>query len=98
MENRIRRLRKMQGLTLEKLGEKTGINITSLSHYETCKREPRLETWKILADAFNVSIPYLQGLTNIDLLDDSKYYTKKEAIDCVKRVMKTLGVTKKDLI
>ena len=36
MENRIRRLRKMQGLTLEKLGEKTGINITSLSHYETC--------------------------------------------------------------
>lgn len=98
MENRIRRLRKKQGLTLEELGEKTGINISSLSHYETGKREPRLEAWKILADAFNVSIPYLQGLTNIDLLDDSKYYTKKEAIDCVKRVMKTLGVNKKDLI
>ena len=98
MENRIRRLRKKQGLTLEKLGERTGISITSLSHYEMGKREPRLETWKILADAFNVSIPYLQGLTNMDLLDDSKYYTKKEAIDCVKRVMKTLGVNKKDLL
>ncbi len=33
----------------------------TLSQYETGKREPKLETWKKLADFFDVPVSYLQG-------------------------------------
>lgn len=48
MNNRIKELRKKNNLTLN----------------ETGKREPKLETWKKLADFFDVPIAYLQGTTS----------------------------------
>lgn len=42
-----------------------GIPSNTLSQYETGKREPRLETWKKLANFWEVSVPYLQGLDQI---------------------------------
>lgn len=98
MENRIRRLRKMQGLTLAELGARTGLSIGSLNHYELGRHEPKLKTWKKLADYFNVSVPYLQGLTNIDVIQNDRSYSKEEAIEYIKKAMKALEVTQDDLL
>lgn len=37
---------------------------TTYANYERGEREPKLETWKMIAKKLNVSVPYLQGLTD----------------------------------
>lgn len=61
MKNRIKELRKSKGLTLKQLGQQVGIAINTLSQYETGKREPKIITWKKLADFFGTTVSYLQG-------------------------------------
>ncbi|MCT0021232.1 helix-turn-helix domain-containing protein [Weissella cibaria] len=61
--NRIKELRKEKGLTLDELSEKVGINRATLNRYENEKSEPKLDTWKKLADYFDVTVPYLQGMS-----------------------------------
>lgn len=67
--NRLRELRKSRKLTLkdtvEKLKVQNSLLITAdtLAKYERGDREPKIETWRKLANFFNVSVPYLQGLT-----------------------------------
>ena len=60
--NRLKELRNQGKLTLDDIEEKTGIKRGTYSNYENGKTEPKMETWNRLADFFNVSIPYLQGL------------------------------------
>lgn len=60
--NRIKELRKSKNVTLQEVSEKTGISVTSLSFYEKGQRNPKIETWQKLADYFDVSVGYLQGL------------------------------------
>ena len=66
--NRLRELRRSHGLTLkdtvEKVKEQEALIITAdaLAKYERGDREPKLENLQKLADFFNVSVPYLQGL------------------------------------
>lgn len=98
MKNRIRKLRKQENLTLEELGRRLDMGFSSLSHYETNKREPKMATWKKLADYFNVSVPYLQGVTNIDVPQSDRSYSKQEKINYIKKTMKALGITKEDLV
>lgn len=62
--NRLKELRQKNNLTLEKLGQKVNIPKNTLSRYESGKREPKIETWKKLADYFNVSTSYLMGLNS----------------------------------
>lgn len=64
MANRIAELRHERGLTLKSLGERIGLRDNTISQYETGKREPKLETWQKLADALDVSVPYLQGISD----------------------------------
>ncbi len=64
MKNRIKELRQKNNLTLKELGQKVGMANNTLSQYETGKCEPKLETWKKLADFFDVPIAYLQGTTS----------------------------------
>lgn len=59
MENRIAELRKEQGLTLKQLGEILGVRDSTLSQYETGKRNPQLGFLQEVADYFGVSIEYL---------------------------------------
>lgn len=67
--NRLRELRKSQGLTLKdtvkKMKEQESLIVTAdaLAKYERGDREPKIETWQKFADFFKVSVPYLQGLT-----------------------------------
>lgn len=67
-KNRIRILRKNKNLSLKSLAmelKKEGLVLTpdALGKYERSEREPRLATWIKLAEYFNVTVPYLQGIT-----------------------------------
>ena len=59
--NRIKELRKSNGLTLVELSQKVGIPNNTISQYENEKREPKDPTWQALANFFNVSVDYLKG-------------------------------------
>lgn len=59
--NRIKELRKSNGLTLVELSQKVGIPNNTISQYENEKREPKEPTWQALANFFNVSVDYLKG-------------------------------------
>lgn len=74
--NRLKEVRKQKGLTLNEVGEKVGLKNNTLSQYENNKREPKLETWQKLAKLFDVSVPYLQGESNIK--DPSVYEDLKK--------------------
>jgi transcriptional regulator with XRE-family HTH domain len=61
---RIRGLRKQRGMTLRDLSRELGIPFTTLGNYEREDREPNFETFKSIADYFQVSIDYLTGRRN----------------------------------
>lgn len=58
---RLKELREKQGLTLDDIEEQTGIKRATFSRYENGKSEPKIATWKKLADYFDVSVDYLIG-------------------------------------
>lgn len=64
MANRIKELRQQRKITLQQLSKQTGISVSSLSAYENDRRSPKIENWKKIADFFDVSVPYLQGISN----------------------------------
>lgn len=84
--NRLKELRKAQGISQAELARRTGVSNQAISFYETGKRQPKIETWKKLADYLNVSIPYVRD--NIDteliakvakmvfLIETTPFYTK----------------------
>ncbi len=74
--NRIKELREKRNLTLRELGKEVGISFGALGNYENERREPRLKTWKTLADYFGVPVAYLQGYSDykeLDLVDPEKH-------------------------
>ncbi|CYX69073.1 helix-turn-helix transcriptional regulator [Streptococcus suis] len=76
MENRLKQLRKQNGISLKKLSQKLndlyGVTISDsqLSYYENGKRSPRDESiWKYIATFFDVPVGYLLGYQDdIDLI------------------------------
>lgn len=73
MTNRLKELRKEKGYTLNDIARDTGIKRGTYNNYENGKTEPKLATWKKLADYFDVPIPYLQGITeNADTIANYK--------------------------
>ena len=88
--NRLRELRKSQGLTLKdtvkkmKVQESLFVTADALAKYERGDREPKIETWQKFADFFKVSVPYLQGFTYttdeiIKIVHE--YYFEKDEIE-----------------
>jgi len=61
MKNRIRSLRKAAGLTMKQLGVIIGVAESTVSQYETGKREPDLETLLKLGEYFGVTVDYILG-------------------------------------
>lgn len=81
--NRIRELRKKKHLTLQQLSKLTGISVSSLSAYEKEKgekgyRSPKIEKWRRLANALDVTLPYLQGESYDEILENKKYFKSLE--------------------
>ena len=70
---RLKELRKKEKLTMVELSEKLHLSQSTISLYESGKREPDVNTLKKIANFFNVSIDYLLENTN-DLI----YKTPKE--------------------
>lgn len=96
--NRIRETRKLNKYSQSEVAKELGITRQAESLYETGKREPKLETWQKLANFFNVSVPYLQGIAdfpddktlldvlNEQLLSESKQHPdQKEIFDEIKQ-------------
>lgn len=84
MENRLKELRKAKGLTLDELSkglkEKFEVSLSTgqLSSYENGRRSPRSEnTWKTIADYFNVSVSYLLGYSD----KKEPYYSDEILLD-----------------
>lgn len=67
--NRISELRKETNTSQTELAELLGVTRQAISLYEKWPdkggREPKLETWKKLADYFGVYIGYIQGVSDI---------------------------------
>lgn len=58
---RLKKLRIEKNLTQQELADMIGTVKSTISQYETCKREPVLSILIKLANALDVSIPYLIG-------------------------------------
>ncbi|MGO3625629.1 MAG: helix-turn-helix domain-containing protein [Leuconostoc mesenteroides] len=98
MTNRLKELRNRKGLSMKKLSEdlvKKGYfpNITdaTLSNYENEKREPKLETWKKLADYFGVSVTELMDPEDFmnsvrDSLNSIRISNNKRVANQIQRV------------
>lgn len=59
--NRIRESRAAANLTMKQLGAMVGVSESTVSLYETGKRQPDNETLVRIADVLDVSIDYLLG-------------------------------------
>lgn len=62
MQNRIREIRKQKGITMKQLGLILGLAESTISQYETGKREPSIEQARKIADALSVSLSDLLGI------------------------------------
>lgn len=74
MQNRIRELRKSRNMTMKQLGEVVGVAESTISQYETGKRQPDNETVLKLGEFFDVTVGYILGAekerATIDVIDD----------------------------
>ena len=61
MQNRIRELRKAKGITMKQLGAVLGLAESTISQYETGKRQPDYTVVAKLSDFFGVSVGYVLG-------------------------------------
>lgn len=71
--NRIKTLRSERKLTQKELADSLSLGESTISFYESDKREPDYDTLKKIADFFEVSVDYLMGRTDDPL--DNKGYT-----------------------
>lgn len=60
--NNIREIRKAHGITMKTLGMKIGAAESTISQYETGKRQPDNETLLRLAEALDTTVGYLLGV------------------------------------
>ena len=65
--NRLKQIRKEKGLTMQEMGDKLNITRQGYSRYEDENApSPQLDKVIEIANALNVSIGYLLGITDID--------------------------------
>lgn len=78
--NRIRTMRKSRDMTQEDLAKAINQSASSITMYETGRREPDFETLEALADAFNVPLSSLIE-TDEDILrrEFNKYHSSSNA-------------------
>lgn len=66
---RLRELRKKAGLTMKEVGVAVGSAESTMSLYETGKRQPDFCTMKRIADYFGVTVDYLMGSEVDEILE-----------------------------
>lgn len=85
----LRRLRKEKGISMKELGVKIGVAESTISQYETGKREPDFETLLKLGEFFNVSVDYL--LRGEQYHEKTPALTAKDERDISKKLEQTLA-------
>lgn len=88
--NRIKELRQENNLTLRQLGEELNLKNSTLSQYETGKRNPKDEIWQKIADFFQVPVPYLRGESSPNKIKNIRQVKGLSQQD----VAKALGLTR----
>lgn len=78
--NKIKELRKKTGITLEKMASLLNLAPSTISQYESNKREAGYETLIAIAKLFNVSVDYLLG-NSTELTSTSTALTSEQAKD-----------------
>lgn len=68
---RLRELRKQSGLTMKQVGAAVGVAESTMSLYESGKRQPDFNTMKRIADYFCVTVDYLMG-SEIEKSDEKR--------------------------
>lgn len=107
MNNRIRELRKSKGITMKQLGQVVDLAESTISQYETGKREPDNETLLRISEYFGVTVGYLIGAeekesgtsTVHDILDDvdvAFYGDYKELSEDDKETLRTMARVMKE--
>lgn len=59
--DRLKAVRERRGLSQADLAQKTGLQPTAISHFETATRSPSFDNLRRISDALNVSTDYLMG-------------------------------------
>lgn len=75
--NRILELRKKNGLSQEKLGEKINVTRQTISNWELEETSPNPTQLKLLSEVFNVSIDELLNNNVTKKFEDNKKMTSK---------------------
>lgn len=89
-------LMKQEGLSQKELAEKINVTEASMSRYIKGERTPRIDVLVKLANVFNVSIEYLQGLKEVDDFNEikrivarnSKKMTDEQKMELAKMLLK----------
>ena len=71
-EEKVIELMKQEGMSQKQLAEKINVTEASMSRYLKGERVPRIDVIVKLANVFNVSIEYLQGIKEVEEYEDIK--------------------------
>lgn len=77
--NRIKEVRLAQHKTQRDLAQLLNVSEQAIAYYEKALREPPLRSWVKLANYLNVSVSYLQGITDVDVPTEEQKLRKQEA-------------------
>ncbi|MEA4994796.1 MAG: helix-turn-helix transcriptional regulator [Oscillibacter sp.] len=68
LATRLKDLREGRRIYQREMAEMLGLSMRGYQSYETNTSEPKLETLVFLADYFNVSVDYLLGRTDVQVM------------------------------
>lgn len=85
MKEKLKELRKNANLNQKEVCQAIGINLSSYKQYETNRANPDIDTLKRIANYYDVSLDYLCGRENKNLVFiDTLSPIKKELISIIK--------------
>lgn len=87
---RIQEIRTQRGMTQEALAERINISKSSISEWEACKRVPRMETLRKIADALGVDVWEIIGFNDVDYDEPMFSSPTEEAPDPNERELVTI--------
>ncbi|MGM0410390.1 MAG: helix-turn-helix domain-containing protein [Bacillota bacterium] len=88
--DKLRKLRKSEGLTLRQLGEKLNLSFSILAMYEREERMPPVDKLKLIANYYDVSIDYLLNNNKKFKRDEVNNFSGKNKIPIIKNDCKKL--------
>ncbi len=89
---KIKELREKKGISQKELADYLNITQVQISKYELGKNEPDLNTTKKIAEYFNVTIDYLLGTSeeNIILITKNDLETLKDSANKINKIVEKL--------